>query len=56
MLMFIFVSHAHFCNRTLISVRAWKPHPFYKIRPFTGVHRATPIDRLLLQAQGVLSL
>ena len=51
---------AHFCNRNLVSARAWKPHPcficvctcMHKIRPFIGLHRATPIDRLLFQPPG----
>jgi len=57
-----FVSHAHFCNHTLVSASAWKPHPcfvcvfMHKIQPFTGLQRATPIDRLLLQAPEVLPL
>jgi len=59
-----FVSHAHFCNRALVPASIWKPHPLSHvyihvctyIQPFTGFHKATPIDLLLLQPPGVLPL
>jgi len=49
-----------FCNCTLVSASVWKPHSCFvcactqKIRPFIGLHRATPINRLQLQVPGVL--
>ena len=36
-----------FCNHTLVSANVWKQHPCFVcagIRPYTGLHRATPIN------------
>ena len=59
---YVFCEPHTVCNCTLVSVSAWKPYPcfvcvcMHKIQLFTGLHRAMPINWLLLQAPGVLPL
>ena len=53
-----FISHAHFCNRTLVAASVWKPHPcfvcvyMYKIQ--ACIEPRPLIDWLLLHAPEVL--
>ena len=48
---YVLHDYTHFCNRSLVSASIWKPHPFLKIRPFTGLHKAMPINLLLFSPQ-----